>query len=59
MYMSKNMEFIVITWPESQKLMELEDFEEHSYLINSEDGIYNFGNSAYFVEKDWYDSKRT
>ena len=53
------MEYIIIAWPESQKLMELEDFENHSYLINSEEGIYNFGNSAYFVEKDWYDNERT
>lgn len=54
------MEYVVITWPESQKLMELEDFKDHSYLINSEEGIDTFGYSAYFVEKDWYDdNKRT
>lgn len=54
------MEYVVITWPESQKLIELEDFKDHSYLINSEEGIDTFGYSAYFVEKDWYDdNKRT
>ena len=54
------MEYIVITWPESQKLEELEDFEDNSFLINSEKGILTFGNSAYFVEKNWYDdNKRT
>lgn len=54
------MEYIIIAWPESQKLMELENFEKHSYLINSEKGILTFGNSAYFVEKNWYnDNKRT
>lgn len=54
------MEYVVITWPESQKLMELEDFKDHSYLINSEEGIDTFGYSAYFIEKDWYDdNKRT
>ena len=53
------MEYIIIAWPESQKLMELEDFEKHSYLINSEEGIDTFGYSAYFVEKDWYDNERT
>lgn len=48
------MEYVVITWPESQKLMEIEDFEDNSFLINSEKGILTFGNSAYFVEKNWY-----
>lgn len=43
------MEYVLIKWPESQELMELEDFEEHSSLADCE----MFGPCAYFVEKEW------
>lgn len=46
--------YIVITWPEIQKLMEIENFSENSYLINDEKGLEDFGSSAYFVNYDWY-----
>ena len=49
------MEYIVLTWPEIQNLMVKEDFEEHSYLINDDKGLNDFGSSAYFIEKNWYD----
>jgi hypothetical protein len=29
-------------------------FEEHSYLINDNKGMEDFGSSAYFVDVDWY-----
>lgn len=45
--------YIVVGWPESQDLMELEGFEDNSYLINDEQGISDFGYSAYFVSEDW------
>ena len=47
--------YVVVTWPESQDLMEIEGFNENSYLVNDERGITDFGSSAYFVNKDWYD----
>ena len=35
------------------------DFEKHSYLISDEDGIEDFGNSAFFVEEKWYKKVNT
>ena len=45
--------YTVVTWPEVQLLMNLKDFEKHSYLISDEQGLDDFGNSAYFVETEW------
>jgi hypothetical protein len=50
------MAYAVVTWPESQALMELEGFEENSYLVNDEKGMEDFGSSAYFVDEDWLNS---
>lgn len=44
----------VVTWPEIQDLMVEDSFEEHSYLINDNKGMEDFGSSAYFVDVDWY-----
>ena len=45
--------YVVITWPYSQSLAELDNFFEHSFLISDDTGIEVFGNSAYFVEERW------
>ena len=45
--------YTVVTWPEVQLLLDLEGFKEHSYLINDEQGLDDFGSSAYFVETEW------
>lgn len=45
--------FIVVTWPESQNLMEYEGFEENCHLINDDSGLDQYGSSAYFVNEDW------
>jgi len=34
--------------------MEIEGFRENSYLINDEQGLEDFGSSAYFVKYSWY-----
>ena len=47
--------YVVVTWPESQDLMDKEGFFENSYLVNDERGIEDFGSSAYFVDEDWLD----
>ena len=47
--------YIVVTWPDSQDLMELYNFEGNSILINDEKGYDDFGSSAYFVRKSWYE----
>ena len=46
--------YVVVRWPESQELMEEKGFESHSYLINDDQGLEDFGDQAYFVEEDWY-----
>lgn len=48
-------EFIAVTWPSCQELMELDGFRENSYLINDEKGLDDFGSSAYFINKKWYE----
>lgn len=45
--------YTVVTWPEVQLLMDLEGVREHSYLISDEQGLDDFGSSAYFVETEW------
>ena len=45
--------YTVVTWPEVQLLMNLKDFEKHSYLISDEQGLADSGSSAYFGETGW------
>ncbi len=47
------MAYIVIQWPDIQHYMDLQGFEENSYLINDEKGMNDFGSSAYFVDEEW------
>lgn len=49
-------EYIVVEWPDVQYLMDMEGFGDNSYLVNDEKGIEDFGSSAYFVDKEWYNS---
>lgn len=46
--------YVAVGWPESQELMDKEGFESHSYLINDEQGLEDFGGQAYFVDELWY-----
>ena len=48
-----NETFEVVCWPESQMLMELDGFEENSYLVNDDKGLLEFGSSEYFVNRKW------
>ena len=43
----------IIQWPEIQDLMERVGFQDNAYLVNDEQGINEFGSSAYFVNKEW------
>lgn len=45
--------YVVITWPESQNLFDIPGFEENSYLVNDDQGMEDFGSSAYFVDEEW------
>lgn len=49
--------YIIITWPDSQELFDLEGFEENCHLINDEHGLEKFGPQAFFVNKQWYESE--
>ena len=48
--------YIVITWPESQELFDMEGFKDNCHLINDDKGLDKFGSSAYFVNEDWYNN---
>ena len=49
--------FEVVCWPESQMLMELDGFEENSYLVSDDRGLLEFGSSAFFVNRKWLEEK--
>lgn len=49
--------FIVITWPESQVLMEYDGFRDNSVLINDGKLLVEYGSSAYMVRKSWIESE--
>ena len=52
-----NETFEVVCWPESQILMELDGFEENSYLVHDDRGLLEFGSSAFFVNRKWLEEK--
>lgn len=45
--------YIPVVWPDIQDLMDLEGFENNSYLINDDRGLDDFGSSAYMVNLKW------
>lgn len=49
--------FIIVTWPESQNLYDIEGFLENCCLVN-DCGHFSdtYGAAAYFVNEDWYRS---
>lgn len=48
-----DVKYILVEWPESQSLMDYEDFEDHSCLVNDESWLDQYGPASYFVEEDW------
>lgn len=51
--MSNEHVFVVITWPDTQELMDEEGFEENSILINDGPLYDKYGDSAYMVNLNW------
>lgn len=45
--------FVVVMWPESQELMELEGFDENACLVNDSPFLEEYGSSAFFVRQSW------
>lgn len=48
------MEYVLVTWPESQALMDQDWFNE-CILMNDENHLEEIGSSAYFVPKERMD----
>lgn len=48
------MKYIIVEWPETQRLMEIEGFSDHSCLINDESWLDQYGPQSYFIEEDWF-----
>ena len=44
----------IVTWPDSQIIFDKEDFFDHCWLINDEEGYNTYGSCAYVVDKDWF-----
>lgn len=49
----------IVTWPESQLLMDKVGFHENCVLINSETGLEKYGSSAYRVNPEWLNKVRS
>ena len=45
--------FEIVRWPDVQFLMDKPGFRENSHLINSVEGINEYGSSAYLVNSAW------
>jgi hypothetical protein len=45
--------FVVIGWPEVERLTGMKGFAENSYIVNDNRGMEEFGNNAYFVSEKW------
>lgn len=45
--------FEIVTWPEIQDYMTIDNFRENAILINEEPFVDIVGSSAYFVNTEW------
>ena len=50
--------FIPVCWPDTQSLMEKEDFYNNAYLICDSKSMEDFGSEAYFVRRKWLDKQQ-
>ena len=46
---------VIITWAESQMYAEVKGFYDNAELINSNEGIKEFGSCAFVVNRDFYE----
>lgn len=53
-----NDKYVIVQFPEIQFLMERDGFNENCCLINDEDFLSLYGNSAYFVNENWLHMKK-
>lgn len=57
--MKRESEYAIVSWSESQRLMEIEDWEKHRFLITDGAGIKQYGCCAYAAEKNWLENNLT
>jgi hypothetical protein len=46
--------YVLITWPDSQEIMDEEWFQDECILMNDENRLDEIGSSAYFVPEERY-----
>ena len=56
--MKDNIIFEIVTWPESQMLMEHPEFHKKCYLINEKRWLKKYGSGAYFVPIGFLDEAK-
>ena len=44
----------IMTWPESQALMERDGFFDNCWLINDVEGFDTYGSCAFVYDKEWF-----
>lgn len=44
----------IITWPDSQVIMEADDASDNAWLINDDEGLSLYGSCAYVVDVCWW-----
>jgi hypothetical protein len=47
--------YVLVTWPQSQMLMEEEWFDAECILMNDENHLEEIGSSAFFVPQERYE----
>ena len=53
-HINTDMDYILVTWPDIQLLMDKEGFNENACLANDWVFVEAYGACAYFVYKEWY-----
>ena len=48
-------DYVIVKWPDTQKLMELEGFDESATLINPNDAM-GIDDCTYLVDKIWFNA---
>lgn len=47
--------YVLVTWPESQQLMEQDWFDKEAILMNDESHLEEIGSQSYFVPVERYE----
>jgi hypothetical protein len=47
---------VVITYPESKEIPELDGFKDNAWLITDDEGMKLYGSYSYVCREDWLDN---